>query len=136
MHKSLMFVLAATGFAAGVPAAQAHDTGYHNANARHDTRHDTRNYYDSRHYTAATPAQVSAEIRRLGDRIAIAQRRGTISKREANALRHDTREIRRTYARYARDGLTRGEVRSLKNRIDGVELALRAERRDRDRRRG
>ena len=51
-------------------------------------------------------------------------------------IRRDAASLQRLYASYARGGLNGQEVRVLQSRIDRVQIALRAERRDHDRRRG
>lgn len=79
---------------------------------------------------------VRADIDQLRAKIDRAQDRHAISKREARGLRREATEIQATYARYARGGLSVKETRLLQNRIDRVEMALRAERRDHDGRRG
>lgn len=92
-------------------------------------RHQAERQFD-RHDTIRT------DIDQLRAKIDRAQDRHAISKREARGLRREATEIQATYARYARGGLSVKETRLLQNRIDRVEMALRAERRDHDGRRG
>lgn len=75
---------------------------------------------------------IRADIAGLRAKIDRAQARRTISAREANGLRRDAADIQRTYANYARGGLSVQETRNLQNRVDKVEFALRAERHDRN----
>jgi len=109
-------LIAAMGLGALVPAAQAAPYERHHAPARN--------------------ADIRQEINGLNRDIDRAVARRAISQREATALRRDVAQVQRLYAQYARNGLTRNEARTLQNRVDRIEVALRAERRDRDHRRG
>lgn len=80
--------------------------------------------------------EIQQDINQLDRRITRAEQRRTISRREANGLRRDALNIRRTYAMYSRNGLDRREVRDLQNRVNVVHARLRYERRDWDRGRG
>lgn len=91
---------------------------------------------DAWHLTPARNAEIRQEVNSLYNAVDRAAARGTISKREANGLRNQARDVQRLYKSYARNGLTRGEVASLQNRINSVRVALRMERRDWDNRRG
>jgi hypothetical protein len=77
--------------------------------------------------------EIQQDINQLDRRITRAEQRRTISRREAFGLRRDANEIRRTYARYSRNGLDRQEVRDLQRRVNQVHMRLRYERRDWDR---
>ena len=97
--------------------------------------------HEIRHHPLArtTPARdhaIRADIESLRARIDRAAARHAISYREAHGLRRDASRIRQLYARYARDGLSRNEMRVLKARVDRVQYALRQERRDRHGHRG
>jgi hypothetical protein len=88
---------------------------------------------------ALTPArnnQIRSDINGLSRAIDRAQARRTISPREAQGLRRDANNVRNLYARYARGGLDRQEVRDLQGRVNGVRQQLRLERRDWDGQRG
>lgn len=90
-------------------------------------------------YGRQTPvrnADIRQQINGLNRDIDRAAARRTISNREATALRRDAVQVQRLYAQYARNGLNRAEMNTLRNRVDRIEVALRAERRDRDNRRG
>ncbi|PEQ14373.1 hypothetical protein B2G71_01880 [Novosphingobium sp. PC22D] len=115
-------LLAALGVAASSPVF-AHD-------AYSAQRHDAR------HVTPGRAGSVRSDIYALDRRIDLAAQHRTISSREARGLRNQSAQIKQLYARYARNGLTAYETRALKARIDRLEVALRAERRDHDRRRG
>lgn len=97
---------------------------------------------DSRHVTAPRPTtpvrntHIRQEINGLNTAIDRAAARRTISQREAQGLRAQTRDLQRLYASYARNGLTRGEVQALESRVNRIQIALRAERRDWNSRRG
>ena len=77
--------------------------------------------------------EIQQDINQLDRRITRAEQRRTISRREAFGLRRDANEIRRTYARYSRNGLDRQEVRDLQRRVNQVHMRLRYEQRDWDR---
>lgn len=77
--------------------------------------------------------EIQQDINQLDRRITRAEQRRTISRREAFGLRRDATQIRRTYARYARNGLDRQEVRDLQRRVNQVHMRLRYEQRDWDR---
>lgn len=100
-----------------------------------DWRHDRGDRYASYH-AATTHSDIRADIAALGRDIDRAAARRTISRKEANGLRRDLNQLQRSYTRFARDGLTRGEVRALESRVQSLRFALRSERRDTDRRRG
>lgn len=77
--------------------------------------------------------EIQQDINQLDRRITRAEQRRTISRREASGLRRDSNDIRRTYARYSRNGLDRQEVRDLQRRVNQVHMRLRYEQRDWDR---
>ncbi|MDD3798713.1 MAG: hypothetical protein PHE36_05990 [Novosphingobium sp.] len=96
--------------------------------------------------TLATPAtaesrpqngvQVRQEIAQLDRQIDRARARHTISVREAARLHGQVDRLENLYARYARNGLTRAELRTLDNRIDRVKRQLHVERSDNNDHRG
>ncbi|MEJ2411088.1 MAG: hypothetical protein P8Y48_17745 [Novosphingobium sp.] len=96
---------------------------------------ETRHYPPARH-TPARDHAIRADIQGLRARIDRAAARHTISYHEAAGLRRDAGHIQHLYARYARNGLSRNEVRTLRTRVGKVQFALRSERHDRDGRRG
>jgi hypothetical protein len=121
-------VIAALGLTAASPA-QAHETG-HTSKSRYEQRHVT---YTSTPYRNA---DIRSDIAQLQRDINRAERRGTISHREARALTRKADNLKALHARYARGGLTAYEMRTLDARLKNVRVALREERRDRDGRRG
>ncbi|WP_404482306.1 hypothetical protein [Novosphingobium sp. BL-52-GroH] len=92
--------------------------------------------HEAARYTPNRNASIRADIQGLRGQIDRAAARRTISQREAAGLRRDAANIQRLYAQYARGGLSGQETRILESRVDRVQVALRAERHDRDRRRG
>ena len=123
-------LIAALGLTVAMPA-QARDyradNSYHHANSyRHAA---TQHTSASNTAIARTISEVSRDIDR-------AAARRTISAREASALRKDASQLQKLHAQYARNGLTRTELRTLENRVDRLRLALRADMRGSSRRRG
>ena len=112
-------LIAALGLGMAVPA-QAQDW-----------RHNDRNHQVSSHRTG-----IGSDIASLDRDINRAAARRAISAREATSLRRQATRLQRDYARFARNGLTRQETRSLQSGVTQIRHALRAERRDGDRRRG
>lgn len=83
------------------------------------------------------PAQeIQRDINQLENRIQRATQRGNLSRREAVSLRRDAQQVQRTYYRFQRNGLDRGEIQTLRAQINRIEYRLREDRRDRDGRRG
>lgn len=80
--------------------------------------------------------EIQQDINQLDRQITRAQQRRQISAREATGLRRDAIQVRQLYARYARNGLNRQEVRDLQTRVNRLHVRLRLEQRDWDRRRG
>lgn len=112
-------LIAATGFGSAA-SAQPMAYGHHNAGRP----------------TPVRDANIRNDIWQLNRNIDRAVARRTISKREATGLRRESAQLQRLYTSYARNGLTRAETSTLRARVDRVQYALRAERNDRDRRRG
>lgn len=135
MHSFAKIVapaVAAIGLVAMAPIpamAAAHDgpNAYHGHNDRYDS-HGQRAHDRS--------VTIRSDIAQLNSRIDRAERRDAISRREAEGLRRESDRLKKLYREYARNGLSRSEASTLAKRMDRVELALRAERRDRDNRRG
>jgi len=118
-------LIAALGIGAAAVPASAQPYGQ-----QHNGRHDAGRP------TPVRNSNLRADINGLSRDIdrAVANRR--ISSREAIGLKRDAQQVQRLYAQYSRNGLTRSEVQTLQNRVDRIHVALRAERRDRDNRRG
>jgi len=118
-------LIAAMGIGAVAAPASAQPYGQ-----QHNGRHDAGRP------TPVRNSNIRADINGLNRDIdrAVANRR--ISSREAMGLKRDANQVQRLYAQYARNGLTRSETQTLQSRVDRIQVALRAERRDRDNRRG
>lgn len=77
---------------------------------------------------------LNREQAQLAQRIDRAAYRGTISRREAQDLRHQLAQYERLEWRYRRDGLSRWERNDLAQRLDRIRWQLREDRRDGGRR--
>ena len=77
----------------------------------------------------AARIQLNQDINQLDRRIVRAERRHTITRREALTLRSQTARLRSLYYRYNRNGLTRGEVQVLESRVNRIRANLRLSRR-------
>lgn len=75
-------------------------------------------------------ANLQRDITRLDNRIDRALANRQISKREANNLHRDVRNLQRQFNQSQRRGLTRSEARTIETRIAQVTRALKADRRD------
>lgn len=71
-----------------------------------------------------------SQISRLQDRIERLGERRAISPGEYRALHRHAFELRRRLFRFARNGLSRGEVQDIADRIDNLRDRIRDERRD------
>ncbi|BEU99688.1 hypothetical protein [Novosphingobium olei] len=91
---------------------------------------------DAARYTPVRNDDVRRDIDGLRFQIDRAERNRAISRREADGLRRQARDIQRQYAYMSRGGLDRGEYRTLQRRVAEVRGHLRMERWDRDGRRG
>lgn len=72
----------------------------------------------------------NAQIGQTEQRIERLAERRAISGSEYNALRNHARELRNRLHRFARNGLDRGEVQDISDRIDNLRDRIRDERRD------
>lgn len=79
---------------------------------------------------------VQQQIGQLHNRIATAQQRGRISRREANGLRRQAATVQRNLHVLSRNGLTRREFGHLQSQVRVIRNNVRVERADYDRRRG
>jgi len=78
----------------------------------------------------AARVQINQDINQLNRQIVRAQRRHTITRREALTLRSQSAQLRSLYYRYSRNGLTRGEVWTLESRVNRIRANLRLSRRN------
>jgi hypothetical protein len=76
------------------------------------------------------------DLSRAENQIARAQQRRVISPREAISLRREANQIRGQLNRAARNGIGGREFASLRGQVNRLEMRVRIERRDRDRRPG
>ena len=74
--------------------------------------------------------RIDRQIEQIENRIRRAADRRIISPREANRLLRQAHQIDRLEDRYSRNGLTRWEVRDLRNRVQHLRQQLRWERRE------
>ena len=79
---------------------------------------------------------IHQRFQRLETRIERGVDRGMITRREAQALRWEFRQLVNLDARYRHDGLSRWEATDLERRIEGLSARIRYERRDGDQRYG
>ena len=86
----------------------------------------------------AQTQRFNQQIAQLEQRIQMSAQRRAITASEYRALRNHAAELRRRLYRFARDGMTRGEIQDIADRIDNLRDRIRDERRDgrRDGRRG
>lgn len=70
------------------------------------------------------------QISQLEQRIERSAQRRAISPREYRALREHAANLRQRLNRFARNGLSRGEVQDISDRIDNLRDRIRDERRD------
>ncbi len=77
-------------------------------------------------------SQIDARLIELRNRIYVGQRRGTLTEREAAALRNDYALAASMVAHMKPDGLTRSERIQITRRLDGLEARVARESRDRD----
>lgn len=119
---ALAATIAAAGFAAPASAQYWQGNGSHQAQGARHGQADTGHLWK--------------EIAELDRKIDRADKRNTISEREANGLHRQVAELKRDYRRYSANGLDRAEARQLAQRTDRIEQRLKNERRDRDGRRG
>lgn len=91
----------------------------------------------SRHDDAGRGWQsINARQANLERRIMVGIRNGSLSRREATALRAQFRQIEQLEARYRRGGLSSWERQDLDRRFDRLSAQIREERRDNNNRNG
>lgn len=87
-------------------------------------------------YTQGQFVPISRRVDWLDRRIERAEERGTLSRRESNALRRQLDDLVRMERNYGRNGFTNWERADLDNRFDDLASRIRFESRDRDGRPG
>ena len=126
MRKTVLAVVLSTLVSGVATPALAHD----------NDRYPGGNRAEAAYMTPGRNADIRRDIWQLDNRIDRAQRNRAISPREAQGLRRDARDLKATYNRYADRGLSSGEYRTLERRVANITQRLRAEKWDRDGRRG
>lgn len=86
-------------------------------------------------WTPERAAMIRNQINGLANDINRADRRNTISNREARGLHRSVQTLRSQFRNYNRNGLTRREVQYLQTRANNIRVRLRMERFDWDNRR-
>lgn len=115
--KTLLASVAAVVALAGAAAPAAAQSWDHRAE-RHDSfRHDDR--------------QIARRLEEIDRRIDRGVDRRQLSRREAQSLRAELRDISRLSARARQGGLSNREVALIDRRIDRLEIAVKFERNDR-----
>lgn len=122
MKKYLVTIAAVSAaFVAAPAAAQGYyGQGYQGYNAAQ------RGYG----YNQGMVQRFDQQIAQLRQRIDRSAQRGAITRREHRALREHARELRQRLYSFARNGMTRGEVQDIADRIDNLRDRIRDERRD------
>ena len=136
-------LIAAMGMAAAAVPAQAQPYGHqdharpgqHNSQRPGTPDHARPGQPNINHHVMGRPtpgsqSNIRSEINDLNRQINRAEERRTISKREANTLKRDVTQVQRLYTSYARNGLSRDETRTLQNRVDRIQSALKKHSRD------
>jgi hypothetical protein len=121
MRKLLITVAAAS--AALVAAAPASAQGYHGGGYNQGRHHG---YPGDR----GLVQRFDQQIGQLQQRIERSAERRAISPGEYRSLRNHSAELRQRLRRFAYDGLSRGEVQDIADRIDNLRDRIRDERRD------
>jgi hypothetical protein len=123
--KTVIASLAAVAALSAVAAPAMAQPGYGQDRYDRHERYDNRGGYD-----------INQRQAQLDRRIDQGVRRGDLSRREASRLRAEFRDIARLENRYRMNGLSAWERADLDRRFDRLERQIRAERHDRDYRRG
>lgn len=116
--KALIPALALVAASVAVPAAAQSYGRDHRGN---NDRYEQNNWQN-----------INQRQAQLDRRIDQGVRNGSLSRREAVALRTDFRNLARLEATYRRNGLSRWERADLDQRFDRLEARVRYERHDRD----
>lgn len=132
--KTLFATLAAASAiaAVGAPAtAQPYgrDYGRYEQDHRDEGRYEQNRYANDRWNN---DPQIDRRQARLERQIWNSAQQGFLTRQEVRRLDDELREISRLEARYSRNGLSAFERNDLHRRLSNLEVALRAERADRD----
>jgi hypothetical protein len=133
MRKLLISIVVASSALAAVPAAAQ---GYHGGQGQYGGQgyyggqgHGQRGNYG---YPGdrGLMQRFHQQISQLEQRIERSAQRRAISPGEYRALRNHAANLRQRLNRFARNGLSRGEVQDIADRIDNLRDRIRDERRD------
>lgn len=126
MKKVLLSIAAVSALAVALPAAaQGYGPSY--GQRGYDSRGYDNRGYDSRGWTS-----VEVRLERLHDRIQRGVESGRLTRREAQGLRMEFRDLVQRERAYSRNGLTWQERADLDARFDRLAARIRLERRDGD----
>ena len=126
MKKLILSLAAVAALAAAVPAAAQPYGG-----RGYDQRGYDQRGYDQRGWTP-----IEVRLDRLHERIQRGVESGRLTRREAQGLRAEFRDLVQRERVYGRDGLSWQERADLEARFDRLSTRIRWERRDDDRRYG
>lgn len=125
MRKILVPLALASAVIAAAPAAAQPYSGYHGQGQYGPDRHG-HGYPPDR----GLVQRFDSQIGQLRGRIERLAERRAITGNEYRALRNHAVELRRRLHRFADNGLSRGEVQDIADRIDNLRDRIRNERRD------
>lgn len=129
IRKALLSTLAATAVMTATPVLAQNVTFSVGVGSPGYAQGYDRGYGHDRGYGYGNELQVRAQ--RLERRIERVAYNGRVSRGEARRLGWEMQQYRSLEWRYGRDGLSRHEYAALSDRLDGIEVMLRQERRDR-----
>ncbi|GGE00693.1 hypothetical protein GCM10011515_20600 [Tsuneonella deserti] len=134
--RARIILSALLGSAVLASAMPAQAQVYSQNHDRYEQRRDYNDRYDRYdRYDRGEANAIRVQIEQLEQRVRHLDNRDRISEREAATLRRAASDLRYQYRNYARDGLSRGESRILRDRIQRLHQRVAYERRDNDGRR-
>lgn len=110
-----------------------YDQGGYNQGRYDQGRYEQRRDNDGRWNENRGGYNLDRQLAQLRERIAIGTRRGTLSPREAAALRNEWADLSSDKIHMAADGLTYRERAQLDRRLNRLDVQITRESRDRDR---
>jgi len=126
MKKVLISIAALATVAAALPAAaQPYGNAYGHQRHGYDQRGYDQPRHDQRHWTP-----VGIRLERLFERVQRGIESGRITRREAEGLRYEFRDLAQRERVYSRNGLTWQERADLDARFERLQARVRYERRD------
>lgn len=128
MKKVLLSLAALAAVTTALPAAaQGYGRGYDNG---YDQRGYDQRGYNQRGYDQRGWTPVEVRLERLHERIQRGVESGRLTRREAQGLRAEFRDLVQRERAYSRNGLTWQERADLEARFDRLSARIRFERRD------